>query len=126
MSFESRIIAFADRFLSDRAFELVVAPALADLQFDEDTGRGSRAANRLAVLKAVAGGLRLDVWRDSGTLLRVALLSACYYSFPLALGIRYFKTWSDFFVAFTLTLGLSLVPVLVCFWPERHTARPID
>ena len=126
MSFESRIIAFADRFLSDRAFELVVAPALADLQFDEDTGRGSRAANRLAVLKAVAGGLRLDVWRDSGTLFKVALLSACYYSFPLAVGIRYFKTWSEFFVAITVTLALSLVPVLVCFWPERRTARPID
>ena len=83
-------------------------------------------ASRLAVLKAVAGGLRLDVWRDSGTLLKVALLSACYYSFPLAVGIRYFKTWSEFFVAITLVLGLSLVPVLVCFWPERRTARPID
>jgi hypothetical protein len=23
-------------------------------------------------------------------------------------------------------LALSLVPVLVCFWPERRTARPID
>ena len=74
----------------------------------------------------MAGGLRLDVWRDSGTLLKVSLLSACYYSFPLALGIRFFKTWSEFFVAVTLMFGLSLVPVLVCFWPERRTARPID
>ena len=126
MSFESRVIAFADRFLSDRAFELVVTPALADLQFDEDAGRRSRVVNRLAVLKAVAGGLRLDVWRDSGTLLRVSLLSASYYSFPLFLGIRFFKTWSEFLVAVTLMLGLSLVPVLVCFWPERRTARPVD
>ena len=126
MSFESRVIAFADRFLSDRSFQLVVAPALADLQFDEETGRHSRLANRLAVLRAVAGAVRLDVWRDSGTLCKVALLSACYYSFPLALGIRFFKTWSEFFVAMTLVLGLSLVPVLVCFWPERRTARPAD
>jgi hypothetical protein len=29
-------------------------------------------------------------------------------------------------VAITLVLGLSLVPVLVCFWPERRTARQID
>jgi hypothetical protein len=126
MSFESRIIAFSDRFLSDRTFELVVTPALADLQFDEDAGRRSRVVNRLAVLKAVAGGLRLDVWRDSGTLLKVTLLSACYYSFPLALGIRFFKTWSEFFVALTLMFGLSMVPVLVCFWPERRAARPVD
>jgi hypothetical protein len=126
MSFESRIIAFSDRFLSDRSFQLVVAPALADLQFDEDAGRRSRAANRIAVLKAVAGGLRLDVRRDSGTLLKLALLSACYYMFPLVLGVRFFKTWSEFLVAFMLVLGMAMVPVLVCFWPERRTARQID
>jgi len=126
MSFESRIIAFADRFLSDRAFQLVVAPALADLQFDEERGRRGHIANRMAVLRAVAGAIRLDVWRDSGPLLKVALLSACYYTFPLAVGIRMFKTWSEFLVAITLVLGLSLVPVLVCFWPERRTARPVD
>ncbi len=126
MSFESRVIAFADRFLSDRTFELVVAPALADLQFDEESGGRHRFASRLAVLKAVTGGLRLDVWRDSGTLFKVALLSACYYTFPVALGIRLFKTWSEFFVVIMLVLGLSLVPVLACFWPERRTAPPVD
>ena len=126
MSFESCVIAFADRFLSDRTFELVIAPSLADLQFDLDAGGRHRVASRLAVLKAVAGGLRLEVWRDSGTLFKVALLSACYYSFPLAVGIGYFKTWSEFFMAITFVLALSLVPVLVCFWPERRTARPID
>jgi hypothetical protein len=126
MSFESKVMAFSDRFLSDRSFQLVVAPALADLQFDEEAGRRSRVANRVAVLKAVAGGLRLDVRRDSGTLLKLALLSACYYMFPLALGIRFFKTWSEFFVAFMLVLGLAMMPVLVCFWPERRTARQID
>jgi len=126
MSFESRIIAFSDRFLSDRTFRLVVEPALADLQFDEDAGRRSRAANRLAVLRAVAGGLGDDVWRDSGSVFRLALLSACYFMFPLAVGLEIFKTWSDFFVVTTLVLGLSQVPVLVCFWPERRTVRPVD
>jgi hypothetical protein len=126
MSFESCVIAFADRFLSDRTFELVIAPALADLQFDLDAGGRHRIASRIAVLNAVAGGLRLEVWRDSGTLFKVALLSACYYSFPLAVGIRYFKTWPEFFVAITFVLALSLVPVLVCFWPERRTAPPVD
>lgn len=126
MSFESRIIAFSDRFLSDRTFELVVAPALADLQFDEEAGRRNRVASRLAVLKAVAGGFRDDAWRDSGNVLKMTLLCACYYSFPLAVGFDVFKTWSHFFTALMLVLGLSLVPVLVCFWPERRTARQID
>ena len=56
MSFESCVIAFADRFLSDRTFELIVAPALADLQFDEDAGgaAGWPAASRCS--GRVAGG----------------------------------------------------------------------
>ena len=41
MRFESRIIAFAERFLSDRTFELIVAPALADLAV-----RAARPAGR--------------------------------------------------------------------------------
>ena len=56
MSFEARVIAFADRFLSERNVQLIVEPALADLQFDGGTAPLGRTANRLAVLKAVAGG----------------------------------------------------------------------
>lgn len=126
MSFESRILAFSDRFLSDRTVQLVVAPALADLQFDEDAGRRRRAANRLAVLKAVAGGLRDDVSRDSSSMLKMALLSVCYHLTPLAMGLDYFKTWSDFFTMVTVVLALSLVPVMVCYWPPRRAARPVD
>ena len=44
MSFESRIMAFSDRFLSDRAYQLIVVPALADLQFDQEHNRRSRFA----------------------------------------------------------------------------------
>ena len=128
MSFESMVTAFSERFLSDRAFELIVAPALADLQFDEDAGRRSRLANRLAVVRAVAGGFSDAVWRESGSVFKLALLSACYFMFPLAFGFENFKgwSWSAFFAMISLVVGLSLVPVLVCFWPARHTARPID
>lgn len=126
MSFESRIVAFAERFLADRTFELIVAPALADLEFEDEAGRRGRIANRCAVLRAVAGGVRDDVWRDSGSVFKLALLPACYYLFPVAVGFDYFKTWSEFFVVVLLVLGLSLVPVMVCFWPQRHTARPVD
>jgi hypothetical protein len=126
MSFESVIIAFSDRFLSERTFQLVVAPALADLQFDEDTGRRRRAANRLAVIRAVAGGFGDDVSRDSGSLLKMALLSVCYHLTPLAMGLDYFKTWSDFFTMAAVVLALSLAPVMVCYWPPRRAARPVD
>lgn len=126
MSFESTVIAFAERFLSDRAFELIVVPALADLQFDEEAGRRSRLANRYAVLRAVAGGLCDDVWRESMSVFKLSLLSAGYFMFPLALGIEIFKTWSQFFMVATLVLAMSMVPVVVCFWPERRSAPPID
>ena len=51
-------------------FELIVAPALADLQFEEDGGRRSRIADRVAVLRAVAGGVAHDLARDSDSVLQ--------------------------------------------------------
>ena len=126
MSFESRIIAFADRFLSTRTFELIVTPALADLEFEAELGRRSRLVSRCAVLRAVAGGLRADLAKDSLSLIKLTLLPACYYAMPLVMGFEYFKTWSEVFTTLALVLVLSMVPVLVCFWPERRTARPVD
>jgi hypothetical protein len=128
MSFESAVIAFSERFLSNRAFELIVAPALADLQFDDERGRRSRVANRLAVLRAVAGGFADAVWRESGSALKLALLSACYFMYPLAFGFEYFKGWSwlEFFIVVFVVLGLSMVPVLVCFWPSRYPVRRVE
>lgn len=126
MSFESRVIAFADRFLSTRAFELIVAPALADLEFENELGRRGRFASRCAVLRALAGALRAEITRDSLSLLKLTLLPACYYMVPLVMGLEYFKTWSEFFGALAIVGGLSLVPVLVCFWPARHTVRPAE
>lgn len=127
MSFESRVIAFSERFLSDRAFQLIVVPALADLQFDEETGR-HRLANRLAVLRAVAGAFGDGVWRESGSVLKLTVLSACYFMFPLVFGFDVFKAWSwfEFSILAAIVMGLSLVPVMVCFWPARRTAPPIN
>ena len=123
MTFESRIVAFADRFLSTRSFELIVVPALADLEFESELGRRSLVASRCAVLRAVAGGLREDLSRDSGSLIKLTLLPFCYYMVPLLMGIEYFKTWPEVVAAFVIVLALSMVPVLVCFWPTRHTPR---
>ena len=126
MSFETRVMSFAGRFLSDRAFHLIVEPALADLQFDDDAGRRSRVSNRIAVLRAVAGGLVDDWSRDWDSVFKLTLLSTCYFMFPIALGIQAFKTWSEFLVVAMLVQGLALVPVVVCFWPAPRTAPPLD
>jgi len=127
MSFESRIIAFAERFLSEHTVQLIVLPALADLQFEGGTGTLSRTANRLAVLRAVAGGLCDEVARGSAGFVALTLMPACYYLF-LAVVCFDFRPSSTrlFFGVATLILVLSLGPVMVCFWPERHTGRPVD
>jgi hypothetical protein len=128
MSFDSRIIAFADRFLSDRTVQLIVVPALADLQFEDRAGTLRRAANRLAVLRAVAGGLRDDLARDLGSFVALMLLPACYNIFLLVLcfDVLSISISTGFFVAAMLMLVLSFGPVMVCFWPERRTTRPVD
>jgi hypothetical protein len=124
MSFDTFVIGCCDRFVSQRTFELVVAPALADLEFEEAEGRRGALENRLAVLRAVAGAVGHDAWRGSDGFLKLLLLSACYYVFPVVVSVRMFNTWSEFFVAMLVVLVLSLTPVMVCFWPSRHPVRP--
>jgi hypothetical protein len=128
MSFDSQIVAFAERFLSDRTFQFIVAPAVADLQFEHCAGRLRQAANRVAVLRAVAGGLRDDLARASGGMLLLALLPACYHVFLLVMCFDVFSISisTDFLVVATLILLLSFSPVMVCFWPERRRAQSVD
>src|SRR5918993_3940006 len=113
MTFEARVIAFAERFLSDRAYQLIVVPALADLQFDKEAGRRSLLRDRVSVLRAVAGAVGDDVGRECYSVFKLSLLSVAYFMFPLALGISAFKTWTEFMVVATLVLGLAMAPVIV-------------
>jgi hypothetical protein len=128
MSFENRILRFAERFLSDRTFQLVVAPAVADLQFEDRDGSVERLANRLAVLRAVTGGMRDDIRRASSGMLLLTLLPAGYYIFLLVLCFDVFSLSiaSDFIVAAVLIFVLSFAPVMVCFWPEGRGATPAE
>jgi hypothetical protein len=125
MRFDSLVLTFCDRFLAQRTFDLIVAPALADLEFEEAGGRRGRIALRAAVVRAMIGGCRHDLVRGSDTFLQLTLLSACYYVFPVAVSVRMFKTWSEFFVALAIVFAMSLTPVLVCFWPARRV-RPTE
>lgn len=128
MSFDDRIVAFAERFLSPRTFQLIVAPAVADLQFERGAGPTRRMSNRLAVLRAVSGGMRDDLARASSGMLLLTLLPAGYYIFLLVICFDVFSISiaGDFIVTAALILLLSFGPVMVCFWPERQSARPVE
>ena len=126
MRFESWVIAICDRFVSQRTFDLVVAPALADLEFEEELGRRGQLAGRAAVIRAIGGGVAYDMRRGSGGFLVLTLLSACYYLLPILVLASTFRTWYEFLIAFVVMLLLSLTPVMACFWPERHPVRHGD
>ena len=127
MSFDDRVLAFAARFLSDRSFRFIVAPAVADSQYERGSVARARMVNRLAVVRAVAGGMRDDLARASSGMLLLTLLPACYYVFLLVICFDVFslRISTDFVIAATLIFVLSFAPVVVCFWPEGQNA-PID
>ena len=128
MSFDHRIIAFAERFLSERTFQLIVLPAIADLQFEHAAGRSTRTANRLAVLRAVCGGLHDDLARASGGMFALAMLPAGYYIFLLVMcfDVLSISMSTSFLVVALLVLVLSFGPAMACFWPARPPARSAD
>lgn len=127
MTFESRVIAFADRFLSDRTVQLIVEPALADLQFECGTRPITRATNRLAVLKAVAGGVCDEVSRASTGFITLTLMPTCYYLFLMLICLDFRPSSASlFFAVASVIMVLSLGPVMVCFWPSRHPGRAAD
>ena len=115
-------------------FELVVSPAIADLQFEPRSAR-SYVAVWIAVGGAVWRDLRSDVRilsDDVGTLGALVVMQACYYTCLLTLmsglttsgltAVDAFERVSGgaalFFAA--LITGLSVVPTLLCFWPARR------
>ena len=123
MTFESRILAFADRFLSQRTFDLIVEPALADMHYDLDSGRRGRFSSRLSVLRAVAGGLGDEIAREAGIIFKLTLVAVSYFLFPMAVGLDIFASWTDLLAVVSVVSVMSLTLVMVCFWPERHTPR---
>ena len=128
MTLVGTITALSERFLRERTFDLVVAPAIADLQFDSQAvGFLRRASNALAVVSAFAWGAYEDLTRDSTalTFAGLALIPGCYYSLlvTLLLPAPMFATASGRLTIAAAIFALSFGPVLACYWPERHVRR---
>lgn len=130
MSFESRVVSFSERFLSSRSYQLIVAPALADLEFEAaEQGR----ANRLAVIRALVGAIRIDAAQHASTFVILTLVPACYYFVLIAVCFDFFHGATGIeSVIVTIArvaaplLVMSLAPVMVCFWPERRVERSTE
>ena len=126
MTFIDWATRVSTRFLSDRAFELIVGPAIADYEYEQCSVRSIDAARaRLAVLRALAGAAWTDLKADNstGTLFTLTLIPASYFTFMFALcapcGIRVFSS-TEAAIAFVIAiLLLSPIPVIACCWPER-------
>ena len=130
MTFVQRIESLAGRFLSDRTYQLIVAPAIADLQYDAGDGRHRHTAGGyFSVLAAFAGAAYEELTGDSAVLkiAGLALIPAIYYAFLIVLVV---PEAGEFLTSHTgplaLAVGtavLSFGPVLACCWPERSSSR---
>ena len=122
--FERGVVTFAERFLTTRTFDLIVSPALADCQFDHDDRH--RLANRIAVCRALVGAARIDLASQAGTFVMLTLVPICYYLVLITVCFDFFSGnagRAGFVAIASPLLFLSVVPVCVCFWPERRTPR---
>ena len=125
MTFVATITTLSTRFLTERSFELIVAPALADFELDAVGGARTAATARFSVLVALAGAIWEDAVRG-GDLARFAglvCIPACYYTFFFLLGLpngmsRLSSTLVTGLAVAVVTL--SLAPAIVCFWPDRE------
>jgi hypothetical protein len=123
----TRLTAMAQRFLTERSFTLIVEPTLADFEFGRP--RRIRPGDYVALFRAVAGAAYEDATSESGavTFLALALIPAAYYAFFFMLcapeGMKHLADQRALLVLGALVVVASMIPVLVCYWPERSVNR---
>ena len=129
MTFVAAITALADRFLTERSFELIVTPALADFELESaETGR-RRLAAQAAVVSALIGAIWEDAIRhgDFARFAGLVLIPVCYYTFFFLLGLpggmRRMPP-SLFGGLAVAVVALSFAPAIVCYWPDRASRKP--
>lgn len=118
--------------LHEDTFELMAAPAIADLQLEPSAGAYA------AVWSSLLGGFADDFWGDIRlvvddfpTLATLVGIQAGYYSCMLMLLVAHMRTPEalrlvaggappQFFIALFLIFTISTLPTLLCFWPSRR------
>ncbi len=128
MTVIDRIDALSSRFLSERSYELIVGPAIADLQHDTGSEGPRSMRGSLSVFVAFTGALYDEVTADSGLwrIAALALIPALYYAFLIVLILPAAGPFLTARAGLPLLLGgalMSFGPVLVCCWPERTPRR---
>lgn len=134
MSLAAFITSLSERWLTERTFELIVAPAVADLQFDAGATGLRRLRNEAAVVSAFLWGLYEEAVSDPAgvlTFLLIALIPACYYTMLIIVcapvrgyPMQYPLSEAEVTIALGLAVFvLSLTPALVCCWPSRPPSR---
>ena len=128
MTLVDTITSLSERFLRDRTFELIVAPAIADLQFDDSRGDGLRhVRSRVAVVVAFAWGLYEDFTSEPPlTFAALTLLPAAYYTALVIFFLRDLRLMSSGVSQLVVACAigvLSLGPAIACYWPERPPRR---
>ena len=125
MTFDAVIGGVGVRLLSGRTFDLVLAPALADYQI-ERRDRGRSWSGRLAVLIALTGALRMEAASHALSFIALAMLPFCYDIVLLIMFSNFFDMTGGLRFVGALIVVLSMVPVVVCFWPAGRLERTID
>ena len=128
MTFIQRIDSLSSRFLTERSYELIVGPAIADLQHDANSATHS-VRGQLSVLVAFAGAVYDEITTDSGLwrIAALALIPAMYYAFLIILILPEAGPFLRARAGLPLLVvgaAMSFAPVLVCCWPERTPPRP--
>ena len=129
MTFIQRIDSLSSRFLTERSYELIVGPAIADLQHDVNAAPAHSVRGQLSVLVAFAGALYDEIITDSGLwrIAALALIPAMYYAFLIMLILPEagpFLRARAGLPLLVLGAAMSFAPVFVCCWPERTPRRP--
>ena len=114
------------RLLSERTFDLVLAPALADYQIESRERSGGGWLGRVAVLVALSGALRMEAAHNVVSFFTLALLPFAYDVVLLTMFSDFFDMTGGLRFVGVMILVLSMVPVVIMFWPTGRVARSID
>lgn len=130
MTFVQRIESLSVRFLSERAHELIVVPALADIEYDETGALRHPIRDRRSILTAFAGAAYEDLASRSTlpTIAALVLIPATYYAFFIVVlvapkAVPLVKDASALIALASAVCVLSIAPVVACCWPERAPQR---